>query len=296
MKLLFFSAACVPLGNGFIAARSSPTTLRSSNKNDVLLEEEAPAVVVDKAVNEASVADVQQPFEPEKVVPVRRVKNTDEWFMRALPFAARPALLDGTLAADAGFDPAGLATTKVDLYNLREAEVKHARLAMLCAAGWPLGELWDDGIAKTLSLPSIIALNGGRDPSLLNGGLDLISPAYWLGVIVLAGVIEYRSETIKEQAKAADKTWMMSGSWIPGTLGFDPFGLYTALAPDDRGKFLMETAELKNGRLAMCAVFGYVVEELLTGKSVVSNTPIFFTPFWKLVEDIMIGAPAPYAM
>jgi hypothetical protein len=44
---------------------------------------------------------------------------------------ARPAALDGSLAGDVGFDPLGFAKNKEDLWNYREAEVKHARLAML---------------------------------------------------------------------------------------------------------------------------------------------------------------------
>lgn len=49
----------------------------------------------------------------------------------ALPFMARPAALDGSLAGDVGFDPLGFAKNKEDLMNYREAEIKHARLAML---------------------------------------------------------------------------------------------------------------------------------------------------------------------
>ena len=43
---------------------------------------------------------------------------------------------------DVGFDPLGFAKNKEDLLNYREAEIKHARLAMLAAAGWPLSELF----------------------------------------------------------------------------------------------------------------------------------------------------------
>ena len=50
---------------------------------------------------------------------------------QALPFMARPAALDGSLAGDVGFDPLGFAKSSEDLMNYREAEVKHARLAML---------------------------------------------------------------------------------------------------------------------------------------------------------------------
>lgn len=50
---------------------------------------------------------------------------------QALPFMERPAALDGSLVGDVGFDPLGFAKTKDDLMNYREAEIKHARLAML---------------------------------------------------------------------------------------------------------------------------------------------------------------------
>jgi hypothetical protein len=55
---------------------------------------------------------------------------------QSMPFMARPVALDGTLAGDVGFDPLGFAKNTDDLMKYREAEIKHARLAMLAAAGW----------------------------------------------------------------------------------------------------------------------------------------------------------------
>ena len=123
----------------------------------------------------------------------------------------------------------------------------------------------------------------------------LISPVYWIGVLAAATAIELNGETRKEKAKAAEKTWMLTGSYTPGDLAFDPLGLYTALEGSARGRYLMETAEIKNGRLAMMAVLIYVIEEFVTGRPVVENTPVLFEPFWKLVEDIMFNSPAPYS-
>ena len=225
-----------------------------------------------------------------------RMTTSDEWYTRALPWVERPALLDGSLAADAGFDPAGFAASKVDLFNYREAEIKHSRLAMLGAAGWILAEKWDTGIAEALNLPSIIDLNAGRDPSVLNGGLGLISPAYWIAVIVFTGLVEFRGEVLKNTKKEADKTWMLTASWTPGDLGFDPLNLYNTLGGtyDKRSKYLMETAEIKNGRLAMVAITTFVLEEFITKKSVVELTPIFFKPFPQVVEDLMFAAPPLY--
>lgn len=54
---------------------------------------------------------------------------------KSLPFQRRPHMLDGTLAGDVGFDPFGFAGTEENLLAYREAEIKHARLAMLAAAG-----------------------------------------------------------------------------------------------------------------------------------------------------------------
>ena len=125
-----------------------------------------PAAVAPAPVAAPPVAPAAPPPAPKGRVAQKRTEN---WSDLALPFAGRPALLQRELAADAGFDPLSLADSKVQLYVYREAELKHARLAMLAAAGWPLAELWDTGIAKTFGLEPIIEENGGRAVSVLNG-------------------------------------------------------------------------------------------------------------------------------
>merc|ERR1719353_231532 len=222
-------------------------------------------------------------------------KRTENWSDLALPFSGRPAILDRALAADSGFDPLSLADSKVQLYVYREAELKHARLAMLAAAGWPLAELWDTGIAKTFGLEPIIEENGGRAVSVLNGGMGMISPVYWASVVLFAGAVEALSEYKKGQAKAADSQWMLTGSYVPGDLGFDPLGLYTIFGKSESGKMLMETAEIKNGRLAMLAITIYALEEAITKNPVVQNSAFLFEPFWKTVENLMMYSPAPYS-
>merc|ERR1719247_3512414 len=49
---------------------------------------------------------------------------------------------------------------------MRTAELKHARLAMLAAAGWPLAELANSGRGSFLR-----SATNGRAPSLFNGHL-----------------------------------------------------------------------------------------------------------------------------
>jgi Chlorophyll A-B binding protein len=47
-----------------------------------------------------------------------------------------------------GFDPLGIVKSKEQLFILREAEIKHARIAMLAAIGWPVSELCHYTLAK----------------------------------------------------------------------------------------------------------------------------------------------------
>ena len=62
---------------------------------------------------------------------------------KALPFVAAPSYLDGSMPGDAGFDPLGFGKDKEGLTFMREAEIKHSRLAMLAVVGWPIAELMD---------------------------------------------------------------------------------------------------------------------------------------------------------
>merc|ERR1719353_912186 len=52
---------------------------------------------------------------------------------------------DKTLAGDMNFDPMMLADSPEKLAWFREAEIRHARLAMLAAIGWPVSELTNFG-------------------------------------------------------------------------------------------------------------------------------------------------------
>lgn len=62
-----------------------------------------------------------------------KVENTD--LSLSIPFAPRPAKLDGTLLGDVGFDPLGLSNLW-DLNWLRAAELKHGRVGMLASFGF----------------------------------------------------------------------------------------------------------------------------------------------------------------
>ena len=53
----------------------------------------------------------------------------------SIPFLeCPPVLVDCTMAGNVGFDPLGFAKDKETLETMREAEIRHARLAMLVGA------------------------------------------------------------------------------------------------------------------------------------------------------------------
>ncbi len=204
-------------------------------------------------------------------LPTQRGKDTSE----AIPFLACPRVLkESDLAGNFGFDPLGLAQNKEQLMEYREAEIKHARLAMLAAIGWPVSELTDRSIADFFNAPPVLD-SGDRVPSVLNGGMDRISPQFWGFCLGMSAAIDMYGVA---KARMGDE------DYYPGNLGFDPLGLF----PVDRdGQENMKLAEMKHGRVAMVGVSGYVVEEYLTKTAVVDDTPFFFQSISETVEEAL---------
>jgi Chlorophyll A-B binding protein len=213
---------------------------------------------------------------------------------QAIPFLECPAMLaESNLAGNAGFDPLGFVQNQEDLFMYREAEIKHARLAMLvgvvikvaavndlffitrcshvrnflsqAAAGWPLSELFDRQIAESLGLPPMLDA-GDSVPAMLNDSLNSISPVFWGSCLGMSAAIDFYGTS---KAREGDP------SYIPGNLGFDPLGLYPL---DKERRARIELVEIKHGRLAMIAVAGFAFQEFATKLGVVDETPFYFHP------------------
>jgi hypothetical protein len=183
-------------------------------------------------------------------------------------------MLDGSLPGDRGFDPFNFSSDAAALQWYRNAEVKHARLAMLAAAGWPLAELFHKNIASALDLNPLL-VNQERVPSILNGGLSHTSPAFWVAAIGAASIAE-----VILTAESSSQSSKLN----PGDLGFDPLGLG---GKTDGQKHFMQEAELFNGRLGMLAITGFAIQEWWLQSSVVNQIPIFFKPLNVALEQLM---------
>lgn len=156
---------------------------------------------------------------------------------------------------------------KATLMNMREAEIKHSRLAMLAVAGWPIAELFDKKIAAMFGMKDLLT-STGESPSVLNGGLEKIEPEYWIGVVALAAIFELQNNEMKETKK---------GKYTPGDCGFDPLNFFPEDASSQKE---MQTKEIKHGRVAMIALLGFIVQEALYRTPVVAETPFFFKPIF----------------
>jgi hypothetical protein len=172
--------------------------------------------------------------------------------------------LPGALAPVGFFDPLGLSNGKsaADVKKIREAELKHGRVAMIAALGFIVGEFVNPLFDGKITGPAIYQFQMADD---INGH-------FWELVLFLIALVEGQSiitgwetpmETNARDAKASVAN--LKESYINGDLGFDPLGL----KPTDADAFdTMRTKELQNGRLAMLGIAGMVAQELVSGEKI----------------------------
>ena len=191
----------------------------------------------------------------------------------SVPYLPRAKALDGSLPGDYGFDPFFLSsipknfagfiqppsweeTEGIDtIYWMREAEVKHGRVAMLAVSGWiavdngarfPLaGEPFD-------SIPSSFQAH------------DILVEQGTMGVLLLAiGFIELCSGAALVQVSKGEIT-REAGDFKLGS---------QLLSKDEEEAFNMKTKEINNGRLAMLAFGGIATQTALGYESF---------PYWSM--------------
>jgi len=180
----------------------------------------------------------------------------------AVPFMGPPKYREfaENFVGDSGFDPLNVAKDLETLMTMRSAEIKHARLAMLAAVGWPLSEIFQ----PASGLPNMLS-DEKLAPSVLNGGIDPLIEAF----LLLSGCIAAAIDVLQPPGRPS------------GDYGFDPLNVKDFSPPVvsgmiPAGRNWMAEAEMKNGRLAMIAITAYVFQEFATKVPVVDETPILF--------------------
>lgn len=254
---------------GFVpASRLGAVTTAGFREGSLRAEEagasssEEPESFVPATSSDSSPADVPlvEPIMRAEAIEGSRRKGQDSFAdVDTQIFARNPVLDSVALPGDYGFDPFTFASDKATLLSHRGAEIRHSRLAMLAAVGWPLSELLQPKIADVLGLASNGLAKQSLAPSVLNGGLGDVPLAFWVVVVGATAFLEKLSLERESSGK------------MPGDLGFDPLGM---------GSKQMAAAEIMNGRVAMLAITGFAIQEALYRLAVVSETPFFFKPLF----------------
>lgn len=211
---------------------------------------------------------------------VNGVKKTGIWFGSEQSLS----YLDGTLAGDYGFDPLGVYDPEAEggVVNqawLRHAEIMHGRWAMLGAAGCIAPEF----LGKVGVIPEATGLIWYKAGVIgpLSEGFEYWTDPYtiFFGQIVMLQFAELRRlQDFKKPGCLKDQYFLGFEGAFKGTgdpnypggpiFNFMDFGGETCMFRACRTEEAldeMKIREIKHGRMAMLAMFGYGAQAVLTG-------------------------------
>jgi len=183
----------------------------------------------------------------------------DETFSKSVPFLKKPKNLDAFPEANEEFDPMGFAEY-FDVKFLREAELKHCRVAMLATVGWLVQQYGPhlpspDGIYDTAN-PIDAFFKVGASPIaqifITIGALESINHNGKLG--------QY---DMHKDVAAADV----------GKFSLPIYGASRLKGKSAAEVLDLKTKELRNGRLAMFAIGGLVHHTIVTGSETFGSFP-----------------------
>lgn len=132
---------------------------------------------------------------------------------------------------------------------IREAEIKHSRVAMLSA----------------VTIPTIELFNGDHQGIYELSNQPL--PFQYLALAIF-GMSEFGQLFKAYEFPESTDTWFrIKDSHIPGEYSFDPLNISSNSESLTKNK----EQELFNGRIAMIACAGFLAQELLTDKTIIDT-------------------------
>ena len=141
--------------------------------------------------------------------------------MLATPSSTEIALMPGVSAPLGFFDPVGF-TSDASVGRvkfLREVEIKHSRVAMLAALGFPFAEQFHPLWGGKIDVPSVVAFQ--QTPL----------QTFWPAILLPIGIIEVFS-VFTFNSPFGGELWSIRSDYENGNLGWDPLGLCAACPPD----------------------------------------------------------------
>ena len=178
----------------------------------------------------------------------------DVWW----PGVDAPAHLDGSLPGDFGFDPLGLSVDPEMKKWMVQAELQHARWAMLGVAGMVGPDLapWDT--------PSWI--EAGKFEYWAPAG-----PLFFIQMAMMNWAEVRRWQDMKDPGSMnKDPLFGYNANDTNTDVGY-PGGLFDKLGYAKKDLDTLKLKEIKNGRLAMVAIAGCFVQGATTGVSPLTN-------------------------
>ncbi|CAM9852614.1 unnamed protein product [Heterosigma akashiwo] len=204
----------------------------------------------------AGVSAFQQPAPIQNAVSGASKMTMMAEMSKAVPFLTKPKNLDGSMAGDNGFDPLKLSEIEdvgLDLYWMREAELKHGRVAMLACAG----------IFFTTVHGSILP---GFPDAAGKSQMDVFWQVWEDHPFNIGGGL-FGFFIVEVVSGLAITKGRESGDRAPGDYGFDP--LKMSSTPEKAADYALK--EVKNGRLAMMAAAGMILQGVTTHESIFAN-------------------------
>ncbi|CAI7910935.1 unnamed protein product [Closterium sp. NIES-54] len=181
-----------------------------------------------------------------------------------LPGSTSPAWLDGSLPGDNGFDPLALAEDPENLKWYVQAELQNGRWAMLGVAGMIIPE--------ALTSAGLLNVPVWYDTGVAEFWCP--TPTLFAIEFILFNFVELlRWQDIKKPGSVS--TDPFGNTLAPGEVGypgFNPMGMGT--------DFRSKESELANGRTAMIAFLGFIVQSHITGAGPFANLAAHLADPW----------------